>query len=432
MRIFKVLWFSLLIGIYNNSAAQTRTFEVIYPDGTRLIKNVGNFTITDSDGNTWTLYTELDKGKTILIDIFQATCMTCLIYAPLIDQVYLKYGSGISNVNVWGLSRYDDNFMLNEFKTQYNIHHPVAGSEGNAGNAIDILIEGQNFYGTPTYAVICPDKKMYFNVCFPPTMECFDNYLINCNPVLIPGFAAAPQEMCAGGMVQFTDKSNGTISFWHWQFPGGFPEESFEINPEVLYSQPGSHSVTLTIANADTSQTLTMNDFIQIFPLPEVTLQPFDTICHLSPPVVLTGGYPEGGIYTGPGVFNGVFYPEIAGPGVHLITYEYTDSNGCTGISSEPLVVEICAGIQDKSRFSIRLSPNPTTGSVTISGLHDKNVSISVYDLQGRNLSELVFKHSTSNFTVLNLETLSEGIYVVKIHSGQTLIGNYRVILLKP
>lgn len=53
--------------------AQTRAFEVTSPEGETVIKNVGNFTITDSDGLTWTLYTELEKGRTILIDIFSAT-----------------------------------------------------------------------------------------------------------------------------------------------------------------------------------------------------------------------------------------------------------------------------------------------------------------------------------------------------------------------
>lgn len=34
---------------------------------------MGNFTITDSDGVTRTLYDELDSGKTILLDLFFTT-----------------------------------------------------------------------------------------------------------------------------------------------------------------------------------------------------------------------------------------------------------------------------------------------------------------------------------------------------------------------
>ena len=31
---------------------------------------IGNFTITDSDGNTWNLYEQLDLGKTVFLDLF--------------------------------------------------------------------------------------------------------------------------------------------------------------------------------------------------------------------------------------------------------------------------------------------------------------------------------------------------------------------------
>lgn len=34
---------------------------------------VGDFTITDSQGNTWNLYDQLDLGKTVIIDLFFTT-----------------------------------------------------------------------------------------------------------------------------------------------------------------------------------------------------------------------------------------------------------------------------------------------------------------------------------------------------------------------
>ena len=39
-----------------------------------VINNKGgidDFTITDSDGNTWNLYEQLDLGKTVFLDLFQ-------------------------------------------------------------------------------------------------------------------------------------------------------------------------------------------------------------------------------------------------------------------------------------------------------------------------------------------------------------------------
>jgi len=35
--------------------------------------DVPDFTVTDSDGERWTLYDMLDDGKTVIIDFFQST-----------------------------------------------------------------------------------------------------------------------------------------------------------------------------------------------------------------------------------------------------------------------------------------------------------------------------------------------------------------------
>jgi cytochrome oxidase Cu insertion factor (SCO1/SenC/PrrC family) len=42
----------------------------------KLVKvsdQIGDFTITDSDGITWNLYEQLNQGKTVFIDLFFST-----------------------------------------------------------------------------------------------------------------------------------------------------------------------------------------------------------------------------------------------------------------------------------------------------------------------------------------------------------------------
>ena len=70
----------------------------------------------------------------------------------------------------------------------------------------------------------------------------------------------------------------------------------------------------------------------------------------------MSGGSPSGGVYSGPGVIAGIFSPSVAGTGVHVFTYLYTDSGGCmssatASITVNPLVsvkagldVTICLG----------------------------------------------------------------------------------------
>ena len=39
---------------------------------------------------------------------------------------------------------------------------------------------GQNFLGWPTYVVICPDRTLFFDPCYPPTVTGFDPYFGQC------------------------------------------------------------------------------------------------------------------------------------------------------------------------------------------------------------------------------------------------------------
>ncbi|NCA86787.1 MAG: T9SS type A sorting domain-containing protein [Clostridia bacterium] len=79
-----------------------------------------------------------------------------------------------------GLSPYDSNADINIYKIQYGVSNPCAGPEGNAPEAIAKIIDGQIFMGYPTYCVVCPDKKLKFGVCSPPSVECFASIISNC------------------------------------------------------------------------------------------------------------------------------------------------------------------------------------------------------------------------------------------------------------
>ncbi|HPH00508.1 MAG TPA: hypothetical protein PK502_06535, partial [Tenuifilaceae bacterium] len=78
---------------------------------------------------------------------------------------------------------------------------------------------------------------------------------------------------------------------------------------------------------------------IIVHPLPSVSLADFEPVCADAEPFAITGGNPEGGIYSGTGVTGGTFDPAAAGAGTHSITYFYTDANGCSASASADMVV---------------------------------------------------------------------------------------------
>jgi len=67
--------------------------------------------------------------------------------------------------------------------------------------------------------------------------------------------------------------------------------------------------------------------------LPTVTCPPDIYLCANAEPLSLTLGTPVGGTYSGTGIISGIFYPELAGAGVHPVVYTYQSgscANTCT------------------------------------------------------------------------------------------------------
>jgi PKD repeat protein len=77
-------------------------------------------------------------------------------------------------------------------------------------------------------------------------------------------FTAAPTSGCFPIVVFFNDQSTNSPSSWNWSFPGGSPASSSLQNPTVVYSNPGTYSVTLTAINAAGSDTETISGMIVV------------------------------------------------------------------------------------------------------------------------------------------------------------------------
>ncbi|OFY36511.1 MAG: hypothetical protein A2W91_02940 [Bacteroidetes bacterium GWF2_38_335] len=118
---------------------------------------------------------------------------------------------------------------------------------------------------------------------------------------------------------------------------------------------------------------------ILIVPYPDATINPAGPFCDNASNVTLHAATP-GGIWSGPGIINtatGTFSPSAAGPGIHTITYNVTDGNGCTGTDTQVITVwesptvdilpgnplEVCPG------DDLFLDGNPTPGDGAITSM---------------------------------------------------------------
>ena len=77
-----------------------------------------------------------------------------------------------------------------------------------------------------------------------------------------PGFTASSTNILIGSEVEFIDETCGNPTSWEWTFEGGTPATSNEQNPVVVYEDPGTYDVTLTVSNGTDEETITEEDYI--------------------------------------------------------------------------------------------------------------------------------------------------------------------------
>lgn len=127
---------------------------------------------------------------------------------------------------------------------------------------------------------------------------------------------------------------------------------------QIAISPPATSEylvTSVTDGNGVTNSTVTGPVTLLVHPPPLVTFLPcFDPVTSTeAKPFRLKGGYPLGGIYSGPGVntATGYFDPASAGAGPATITYKYTNVHNCADSADQPLVVQpppaafTCGGI---------------------------------------------------------------------------------------
>jgi PKD repeat protein len=102
---------------------------------------------------------------------------------------------------------------------------------------------------------------------------------IEAEPIMHPGvdWAVVPptadfvadQNVMQGNSIPFTDLSGPAILSWYWEFEGGTPAAAEGQDPgEILYTVPGSYAVSLTVTNADGTDTETKEDYIMVYAAP--------------------------------------------------------------------------------------------------------------------------------------------------------------------
>ncbi len=240
---------------------------------------------------------------------------------------------------------------------------------------------------------------------------------VNPYPTVVAG--ASSTEICEGEVVILT--GSGADSY-EWS-------DGAENNQPILITQTTTFTVTGTSNGCSSTDEIT----ITVLPAPSTSLDLDinEEVCDSADPFTLTGGNPAGGTYSGPGVTGNVFNPAAAGVGTHVITYTYSDNNGCSNTAQDSFTVVICPNVRDVALQHVDIYPNPFNNFVDVTWrqLPAVNAEIRVIDMLGRivTLVSLDDQQTAAGTFRLQLDQLAAGTYMIEMRSGlavhsQTLI----------
>ncbi|NUM51859.1 MAG: T9SS type A sorting domain-containing protein [Flavobacteriales bacterium] len=240
-----------------------------------------------------------------------------------------------------------------------------------------------------------------------------------------------PTPVCEGDTSTYYVNTVNGMNNYTWTVPGGSNILTGQGDTliTVLWGS-GSGKIYVNAGSTCGNSGLSDSLMITVNPLPSVSLTlNIDTVCSSAVPIALSGGTPNGGIFSGNGVSGGNFSAVSAGIGTHIITYTYTDGNTCTNSATDEVVVHICAGVNELfNNTNVTVYPNPfhNSSTLTIHNLFVTNGIFEIYDYTGKKIEEGKFYGNT---IVLDRNNKTAGMYSIIIKENNTTIAKEKLVI---
>jgi PKD repeat protein len=220
----------------------------------------GNQTTLSASGASDYLWGEGETTESIIVE-------------PVIETTYYVTATD-------GVCSTDGSFMVSIYPTAditIDITHESAMGAGDG--AIDLTIQNVPTpfvfdwsNGETTQNISGLDSGPY-NVTITDGNGCnyFESATVEYNSTNPPdaNFSIDQAAHCGSATINFTDESLYLPESWEWIFEGGTPATSTLENPTVEYLTPGTYDITLSVTNANGSDTYTIVDAIEIFEIPD-------------------------------------------------------------------------------------------------------------------------------------------------------------------
>jgi hypothetical protein len=222
----------------------------------------------------------------------------------------------------------------------------------------------------------------------------------------------SPNHLCPGACTDFINLSQYATSY-QWTFQGANPSSSIDAQPSgICYNIPGNYSIQLIATNQTGSDTLTLNNYITVYPYPapQGIAQNGDTL-FANPGAGSYQWYYGGVLISGA---TNYFYLAPQSGDYNVVA---SDVNGC---EVEAAIFNVIANILPLD-FDSQLTAYPSPGSqkLMISNSEILNGDISIYNLIGEKVLVVQKnKELKTKETALDISQLPSGIYIIEMDNG--------------
>jgi len=226
---------------------------------------------------------------------------------------------------------------------------------------------------------------------------------------------SADNHICPGTCIDFTNLTTNGISF-QWNFPGATPATSTDVSPtSICYPSPGSYDVTLIASNANGDDTLTLANYITVYPYPspQGILQSGDTL-FANQGAVTYQWYHDGNLIAGA---TNYFYVATESGDYNVVA---TDINNC---EVEAAIFDVIAAVEPvPSSDLLNVFPNPADELLQISYRIRTNSpqEISIYNSSGKMVMDIhpVPVSGKAQKQDIDVSAFVPGLYLVRVSRG--------------
>lgn len=147
--------------------------------------------------------------------------------------------------------------------------------------------------------------------------------------------------------------------------------------------------------------------------------------------LMLTGGLPEGGYYSGVGVYDGFLYADLVGSGPVEITYHYSEpESSCASSATAQLIVAEQNSVNELEGSFWSAYPNPCRDYLDISTTLAGTFAVHFFDATGRAQGSYTLRARTPDTgpTRIPLDHLGPGLFAVLLEGSDGR--RYRISIL--